>query len=115
MAGGSATLPNANRAERQIQLVVNHDQAIRRIDFEILDQLAHRETAQVHEGLWLCQQDFVSCKLHLGSCRLAPAAGDVDFASLCDAVDGQKAEIVRRELVLDARIAETDNQFHSYF
>ena len=34
-------------------------------------------------------------------------------AVIGDAVDGEETQIVRRELVLDARIAQPDNQFHA--
>src|SRR6202040_2776799 len=31
-----------------------------------------------------------------------------------NAVDGEETQIVRRELVLDARVAQPDNQFHAF-
>src|SRR5262249_42593483 len=82
---------------------------------KILNQLSHGKPAEVHVGLWLGQQNLVSCKPYLGGRRLASAACHIDFASLSDTVDSQKAQIVRRELVLDAGIAQTDNQLHPYF
>src|SRR5690349_18439715 len=57
----------------------------------------------------------MSGELGLAGSRLTTAAGDTNTGSLSDAIDGQKAEIVRRELVRDAGIAQTDNQLHSYF
>src|SRR6185437_8904025 len=41
----SAALFNAQRAEGQVKLVVNNDQSICRLDLELIDQLAHRQTA----------------------------------------------------------------------
>ena len=43
-------------------------------------------------------------------CRLST----VTPHALGQSVDRQKAHIVRRELVLDARISEPDNQFHQF-
>src|SRR5579885_3492621 len=110
-----AALFNSQRAERKIKLVVNDNQSVCRLDLELIDQLAHRETAQVHEGLWLSQHDLVPGDLRLSRCRLTSAAGDIDVRAFGETIDRQESEIVRRELVLDARIAETDNQLHSYF
>src|ERR1700747_3547212 len=53
--GGTAALADANRAHRQIQLVVNHDQVCFRSKLVLVEQLLHRDAAQVHESLWLCQ------------------------------------------------------------
>src|SRR5579859_7837656 len=55
------------------------------------------------------------CNSRLAGCCLASAAVDIYAAALGKPVDHKKAEIVRRELILDSRIAETDNQLHSYF
>src|SRR5437016_690754 len=57
----------------------------------------------------------MSREFRLSGGRLASSAGDIDIASLGNAIDCQEAKIVRRELVLDAGIAQTDNQLHSYF
>ena len=34
-------------------------------------------------------------------------------ASFCNAIHRQKAGVVRRELILDSRIAQSDNQSHA--
>src|SRR5438445_11491868 len=57
----------------------------------------------------------MSRELRLGGCRLTSAASDHHIVAIGDTVDGQESEIVRRELILDSGIAETDNQLHSYF
>src|SRR5436309_4070232 len=111
----SAALPDADRAKRQIQLVIHNDQITRRIHLKILNQLSHGEPAEVHESFGLGQQDLVSSELHLDGRRLASAARDIDLAALGDTIDGQKAKIVRRELVLDTGIAQTANQRHPHF
>src|SRR5437763_1772432 len=54
-------------------------------------------------------------KLHLCGGRLASAACNVDLTPFGEAVDRQEAEIVRRELVFDSGIAQTDDQLHSFF
>src|SRR5437868_2253662 len=57
----------------------------------------------------------MSREFRLSGGRLASSAEDIHIASLGNAIDCQEAKIVRRELVLDAGIAQTDNQLHSYF
>src|SRR5437763_6023052 len=57
----------------------------------------------------------MSRELRLRGCCLTSAASDHHIVAVGDAIDGQEPQIVRRELVLDSRIAETDNQLHSYF
>src|SRR4051812_43378179 len=49
------TFADAHCAPLEVQLVVQHDQVFRRLGFVLFHQLAYREAAQVHEGLWLCQ------------------------------------------------------------
>src|SRR5690242_4362587 len=70
----SAALLDPQRAKWQIKLVVNDDQSTCRFDLKLIDQLAHRETTQVHEGFWFCQHDFLSGDLCLGRSRLTSAA-----------------------------------------
>jgi hypothetical protein len=41
------------------------------------------------------------------------AIPDLDPEAVGDPIDRQEPEIVRRELVLDSRIAQTDDQFHA--
>src|SRR5947209_20249280 len=57
----------------------------------------------------------MSRELRLRGCRLTSAASDHHIVAIGDTIDGQEPEIVRRELILDSGIAETDNQLHSYF
>src|SRR3954453_16072048 len=57
----------------------------------------------------------MSRELHFRGCRLPSAASDHHVVAVGDTIDGQEPEIVRRELILDSRIAEADNQLHSYF
>src|SRR5438445_12287640 len=57
----------------------------------------------------------MSRELRLGGCRLTSAASDHHIGAVGYTVESQEPEIVRRELILDSGIAETDNQLHSYF
>src|SRR5208282_374519 len=70
----TAPLPYADRAQRQVELVVNR-----------------------------CPRGQ----------RAALAIPDFNSKAVGDPIYRQEPEIVRRELVLDSRIAQTDDQFHA--
>src|SRR6267154_3985274 len=77
------------------------------------NQLPDRQTTQVHEGFGLGQQQLFFTNLHSRRQSPAPSVPDFNPTLAGNAIHGQKAQIMRRELVLDARIAETDYQFHA--
>ena len=106
-------LANANRAQRQIQFVVNHNQVGFRPDLMLGHQFTNRHAAQVHEGLWLGQQHLLRADHRPRRQRTTLAISHFHAAVIGDAVNGEKAQIVRRELVFHARIAQPDNQFHA--
>src|SRR5579872_6615507 len=104
---------NPQRAQREIQLVLNHDQVRLRSRLVLAEQLPHREAAQIHERLGLGQQ------YHLigdySPRRQRPALPIPHFHTQIagDPIDRQKSQVMRRELILDSGIAETNNQFHA--
>src|SRR5882757_3194500 len=108
------TLANPNRAQRKCELVVENDNVLRR-NLELLNQSGNRKPAQIHKRLRLCEQNILPCKLRPGSECSAPAIGNHHTAILRDAIDRQKAGVVRRELILDTGVAETDNQPHASY
>src|ERR1700733_11566702 len=107
------SLPYPQRAERQIQLVIQHEQIAARINVKLVHQRRDRKTAEVHEGLRLGQNHSTSGDLNLCRERPAGAVGHHCTAIIGDPVYSKKTRIVRRELVFDSRIAETDDQQHA--
>ena len=106
------TLPNPNRAQRKCKLVIEDDN-VRRRDLELLNQSGYRKPAEVHVRLGLRQQNILPCKLRPGSKCSAPAIGERHTAILRDAIDRQKARVMRRELILDTGVAKSDDQLHA--
>src|SRR5581483_4707292 len=101
------------RAQRKIQLVLNHNQVRLRTRLVLPDQLSYRQPAQIHERLGLRQQHHL-VREHR-SCRERPALPVPDFHAqvLRDSINRQKPQVMRRELIFDSGIAETNNQFHA--
>src|SRR4029077_374039 len=104
---------NPQRAQRKIQLVLNYNQVRLRRRLVLPQQLPHREPAQIHERLWFGQQH------HLigdhGPRRQGPTLPVSHFHPKItgDPIDRQKTQVMRRELILDSGIAETNDQFHA--
>src|ERR1700730_12163446 len=103
----------AQRAQRKIQFVLNHDQVRFWLQFVLRDQLPDRQPTQVHESFGLGQQHCLVPNLH--SCRQRPAlpVPDLNATLAGDAIYRQKAQVMRRELILDTWIAEANDQFHA--
>src|SRR6185437_705671 len=113
--GGRAALSNPNHSQRQVQFVIDDDQVLFRIGFILSHQLQHRHAAQVHVGLRLGQKDlFIPQPASAGE-RLAVPVVDRHAALLGDPVNRQKADVVRRELILDTGIAQPDDQLHAAY
>src|SRR5262245_16569263 len=104
-------LANPNPAQRQIQLVVNHDQVTLWLDLVFRHQFMHRQPAQVHVGLWLSQQDLF--RANHGASRQSPAVPVANFhaVSLRQTINRQETQVMRRELILNPRVAQPDYQF----
>src|ERR1035438_346476 len=71
--------------------------------------------AQVHKGLRLGQHYFMAGDARSRRLRAAIAIVHAHAALFGNAIHRQKTHVVRCELVLDARIAEPDDQFHSAY
>ena len=106
-------LPDANRAQRQVKLVVNHNQVPRHIDLMFRHQFPHRKPTEVHVGFRFRQDRRLTGDCRPRGQRAALAIPDFDPEAVGDPIDRQEPEIVRRELVLDSGVAQTDDQFHA--
>ena len=104
---------NPQRAQRKIQLVLNHDQVRLRIHFVLPDQFPDRQTTQVHVGLGLRQQHRDTLDLCPRRNRPALPVPYFNPQVARNAINRQEAQVMRRELILDTGIAETDDQFHA--
>ena len=76
-------------------------------------QLPHRKPTQVHVGFRLRQNHRLAGNRRPSRQRPALAIPDFNPQVVGDPIDRQEPEIVRRELVLDSGIAQTDDQFHA--
>src|SRR5579885_1439216 len=104
---------DANRPQRQVQLVVNHDQVRLRTQLIFVQQLLYGDAAQVHERIGFGQQDGLVPDLRPAREGAALMVPHFHRVIACDAVDGEKPEVMRRELILDSRIAQSNDQFHA--
>src|SRR5262249_44174823 len=116
MPSRGAPLPDAYCSQRKVQLVVNHQQVLLRINFVFLHQLQYGQASEVHICLRLGQQHFFLADPGPRRERLTVPVINHHSALIGNAIDGEKTYIVRRELVFDSRIAKTNEQFHvAYF
>src|SRR5664279_990916 len=111
----TASLPNPQRAERQIELVVEQYQVLFGLHLVLRYQFAHRQAAQVHEGFRLGQHHFGFADAGPRGLRATVAVVHPHAALLGYTVHRQKPHVVRCELAFDARIAEPDDQFHAAY
>src|SRR5262249_59973370 len=75
-------------------------------------QLQHRQAGEVHISLRLGQQHFFFADPGPRCKRLAVPVLHHHSALISNAVNGEKPDVVRRELIFDSRIAKTNEQFH---
>src|SRR6266571_724340 len=116
MPGRRTPRPDPYHSQRQVKLVINHDQVPLRFNFILPGQFHHRHAAQVHVGFRLGQQDLFVSKPGPGRQRLAVPVIAHHTALLGNPVNREKADIVGRELVLDTRISQPNDQLHrGYF
>src|SRR5215469_16427748 len=115
MSRRAAPRPHTQRSKRQVEFVVEQHQIAFRLRFVFLYQLAHRHAAQIHVGFGLGQHDIFVADARPRRLGVAVAIVHHHTALFGNAVHRQKPQVVRCELVLDARIAEPDDQFHAAY
>ena len=102
----------ANRSERQCDVVACY-QEIRRAPVAVaFKQRSNRISAQIHEGLWLRQQNALTCKRNLSDLRIRLIAKATAAGSLKQSVNKHEPEIVPGHFVLPSRIPEPNYQLH---
>src|SRR5260370_17187885 len=113
MSGRTALPMYAQRAPGKVQFVLNYDQVRLRVGFVLGDQRPDRIPAPVHEGLGLGQQHRLIPYHRPRRERPALPVSHFHPEIVRHAVYGKKAQVMRRRLVFDTRIAETDDEFHA--
>src|SRR5258708_4009173 len=113
--GGRSALADSHRSQRKVQLVINHEQILLRVGLVFPGQFQHRHAAQVHEGLRFGQQQLFVAEARPGRQCLAVPVIDRHATLRGQPVDQQKADVVRRKLVFDTRIAKTNDQLHAFY
>src|SRR3954468_2789932 len=115
----TTALLDAQCAQRKRHLVMHHDQVPLYIQTfalaELGQQLAYRVAAQVHVRLGLGQQQLFATQLRRPRERPATPVLHFHLQALGQSLDGEKAEVMRRKLVLRPRVPKTDDQLHAYF
>src|ERR687889_87713 len=106
-----ARRPEAHGAEREGDVVADHDEVASRLQLGALAQKARdRLAAQVHVGLRLDQLDRAPLKLGPPDERPALRALDLRARLPRQKVYDHEAQVVARPLVALARIAQTDDE-----
>ena len=115
MATGRSLASQAQAAERQIDVVGDHQQVRGGIELGLAHGRLERAAGQVHEALRLDEQDaadrFVEPRLELCGAVAHPAlAGEAPAVG--EQVDHPEAHVVAREPIALAGIAEAADQVH---
>src|SRR5438067_1441868 len=110
VAGGAATLFEPYHARGEVELVVRHQHRLDR-DLVVIRDAAHRVAAAVHVAHGLEQPQILSADARTCELRLvARLAAEGRLVAAGELVDDLEAGVVTGARVLDARIAEPDDQ-----
>ena len=112
VAAGAAALLDADLAGREVDLVVDHDDLLRR-QLEEAQRLADRPAGFVHIGLRLYGQHLFPAQAALGAVRLEAVAPRRKGMAADDLVHRHEADVVPIVGVAGARIAEPGKQQHA--
>src|SRR5690242_11012509 len=77
MSAGRAVRPDPDLADRQVRIIIDHDQAAGRQRVPV-EERGDRATAEVHEGERLHQRDRLAGNLSLANPRAVPGRLDRD-------------------------------------
>src|SRR4030042_5367468 len=111
---GPALLPDPDLSERDVEVVVDHDQALRRNVLPAHGR-PHGEPAPVHEGLGQGQEDFLPAPAGEAGSSLEQPPPELDVPGPGQALDQAEAGVVARGRVLVTRIAQPPDQPHALF
>ncbi len=104
--------PHPQLAQRQVDVVAD-DQQLRQRQLVEVHYLPDAAAAQVHERLRLDEKDLFSVLGQLGDLRLETALEPATARPSREGVDDVVADVVPRPLVVPARIAQPDDDFHT--
>src|SRR5579871_3045008 len=111
MAAMSAAGSKAQLAQRQVDIVADHQQIGEDRLVEVND-LANALTAQVHEGLGLDEENLLAILVELGDPGLKAILKTAHSRATGQAVHHHEADIVPRVRVPPAGIAQAYDDFH---
>ena len=108
----AAARADAESPDGDLHLIHHDEKILGRAPEWTAHVIPERLPAQIHERFRLGQDYWLP--RDLGTCGQRAALAVPDFHSkvVGDPIDRQKTEVMRRELILDSRISQTDNQFH---
>jgi len=103
--------PKPQLAHGQAEVVANHQDVLDR-QFVKPRCLTDGASAEIHERLGLQEQNAAKVDLGLGELAVELVRERRLRPTFCQAIDQLEADIVSCSLVLAARVAQADNQFH---
>src|ERR1700722_9321296 len=112
MAAGTAAFANPKHAPRQHRFIAEHDQIFGPA-LVTLQQHPNRTAAEIHERLRLGQYHIFAGQLADAHLRLRLRSRDPDAGAFGNDVNREKADVVRRPVVLRTWVAEADDHSHS--
>src|SRR6266581_1679504 len=101
------------RPKRKVKFVLNDDQVCLGPDLQPLHQVPHRTATQIHERFGLCQDHRFGADCCSRRQRPALPVSHVHIQVFSQLINGEKTQIVRRQLVFPSRIAKSNNQLHA--
>jgi hypothetical protein len=106
---GAAALAEPDLAEREVDLVEDHEERVRREPVPI-EQLPDRAPAVVHERLRTRDRDANVAKRALGDARIRRLLVEFEASAFGQPVGDLEADVVARAGVAVARVAEPDDE-----
>src|SRR5437764_957780 len=98
---------NSQRSKRKVQFIVNHNQIRFRLKLKFPEQASYCRTTQVHIRFGLGKYNLLVTYRH--PCSEGPTLPIPDLKIICKPINGQEAQIMRRELIFDTRIAKPND------
>jgi hypothetical protein len=106
---GAAALAEPDLAEREVDLVEDHEERVRREPVAI-EQLPDRAPAVVHERLRTRDRDANVAKRALGDARIRRLLVEFEASAFGQPVGDLEADVVARAGVAVTRVAEPDDE-----
>src|SRR5712692_2094726 len=112
VAPRTAVRMNPDRPPRQLHFIPEHQQVVH-IQIVLLQQLSHRDAAEIHVRLRLRQDHIFPGNLSSPRERFALGPFHANPAAIRQFIYGHESQVMRRPLILRIGIPKSDNKPHS--